>query len=576
MSTTNDFLEITGRFDKAWNAPRSKLITKELRNSRYDVETEYARLIGEAYQLYDIPSEGGLSYLSSKSAGKYLCVWKTVKPAYLSTPLTGTAAAGTNDTTHITLAAGASAVNDYYNGMTIEFTGGTGSGQFNIVTDYNGTTRIATVTKTWATAPVSGSTAYKIGSYDKLEAGDVTIHTDVIVTAIALDSNNKIVGHTLPVKFKTYTGDYNYKCTFEYLEFYYCEFQVPTKKLKSIKNCKITGVTGGSFWFDDTDIENCYFYDNSSITNRAETKNTTINNCYYQGIGLCDLNFILKNNYSFEIGNMIINKIGVQGAAYIDFQNDTGSNGNIDLSNVFLKDVCIRFTDVVSNNNSTVYAKNLTLDNSAASNYVIKPGYEDRQTFLSDDVTNWAIDRPALMNDSNYSQLDVLISASLENIRVAGNEYSRRYYELSFRSNNPFDDQFKTMFAREQSLLAVWRTDLDAIFVDASGGPRKVKNLTLYENNGTTEFDYRNNDNFFLLVEDASGNQTVLCWYEGLVFPSAFSDTWDDVTYTVRRCFQVLEPPERMVWRNVLPVEDSPVEGSGSFQDMTSIYVDKR
>lgn len=66
----------------------------------------------------------------------------------------GTAQGG--DATHITLDAGASAVDDYYNGLVVMIVGGTGEGQFKPIDDYVGATKIALVT-TWLTTPDSTS-----------------------------------------------------------------------------------------------------------------------------------------------------------------------------------------------------------------------------------------------------------------------------------------------------------------------------------------------------------------------------------------------------------------------------------
>lgn len=63
----------------------------------------------------------------------------------------GTAAAG--GASSITLAAGASAVNDTYNGMSIVITAGTGSGQSRTVSAYVGATKVATVSVAWVTPP---------------------------------------------------------------------------------------------------------------------------------------------------------------------------------------------------------------------------------------------------------------------------------------------------------------------------------------------------------------------------------------------------------------------------------------
>jgi len=62
----------------------------------------------------------------------------------------GTAATGT--ATSITLGSGASTVNDYYNLMTVYISAGTGNGQLKTITDYVGSTKVATVS-TWTTNP---------------------------------------------------------------------------------------------------------------------------------------------------------------------------------------------------------------------------------------------------------------------------------------------------------------------------------------------------------------------------------------------------------------------------------------
>jgi len=53
----------------------------------------------------------------------------------------------------ITLAAAASAIDDFYKGMTVVLYTGTGAGQARSITAYNGTTKVATVDPNWATAP---------------------------------------------------------------------------------------------------------------------------------------------------------------------------------------------------------------------------------------------------------------------------------------------------------------------------------------------------------------------------------------------------------------------------------------
>lgn len=57
----------------------------------------------------------------------------------------------------ITLAAGASATDNIYNGERISILEGTGAGQSRIITAYNGTTKVATVNRNWTTNPDSTS-----------------------------------------------------------------------------------------------------------------------------------------------------------------------------------------------------------------------------------------------------------------------------------------------------------------------------------------------------------------------------------------------------------------------------------
>lgn len=67
-----------------------------------------------------------------------------------------TAQAGGSNT--ITLHSGASSNDDIYNGSTIKITGGTGSGQTRIISDYVHATKVATVSENWTTQPDNTST----------------------------------------------------------------------------------------------------------------------------------------------------------------------------------------------------------------------------------------------------------------------------------------------------------------------------------------------------------------------------------------------------------------------------------
>ena len=72
---------------------------------------------------------------------------------------TGTAQAGSISTT-IKLAVTASATDDVYNSMTVYISSGTGSGQLKTITDYVGSTKVATVSA-WTTTP-NATSVYEV------------------------------------------------------------------------------------------------------------------------------------------------------------------------------------------------------------------------------------------------------------------------------------------------------------------------------------------------------------------------------------------------------------------------------
>lgn len=85
-----------------------------------------------------------------------------------STGLTGTAQAGAAGS--ITLAAGEDSNDDYFNGERITIIEGTGQGQSRLITDYNGTTKVATVDRNWTTTPDSSSVYSILGAESDLRA----------------------------------------------------------------------------------------------------------------------------------------------------------------------------------------------------------------------------------------------------------------------------------------------------------------------------------------------------------------------------------------------------------------------
>ena len=117
---------------------------------------------------YTVTTDAGRAVTLTPSAvsGK---VTLTASAAAFHNGLTGTATAGGAST--ITLPAAAIATDDIYNGSTITITGGTGSGQTRIISDYTAA-RVATVSVAWTTQPNNTSVftiANLIGQYVNAE-----------------------------------------------------------------------------------------------------------------------------------------------------------------------------------------------------------------------------------------------------------------------------------------------------------------------------------------------------------------------------------------------------------------------
>jgi hypothetical protein len=103
----------------------------------------------------------------SGTAGTAPAFGRVIQACGFSATTTGSAVTGTAQTGSagsITLAAGASSTNDIYNGMVISITSGTGSGSSGIITDYVGSTKVATVQKTTAAFTPDNTSVYSIAA----------------------------------------------------------------------------------------------------------------------------------------------------------------------------------------------------------------------------------------------------------------------------------------------------------------------------------------------------------------------------------------------------------------------------
>lgn len=94
-----------------------------------------------------------VSWVTKTSSSGAKTTFGDLYPKKLPVLLTSDNAGAYDSTTTVNLGAGASALDDYYNGCIVYIYGGTGNGQVRMITDYVGSTKIATVHVAWATNP---------------------------------------------------------------------------------------------------------------------------------------------------------------------------------------------------------------------------------------------------------------------------------------------------------------------------------------------------------------------------------------------------------------------------------------
>jgi len=189
--------------------------------------------------------------------------------------ITGTAQVG-GSTTSIKLAAAASAVDDFYTGMTVSLTAGTGSGQAGEIIGYVGSTKIATIAKAWAVAPDATST-YSIGA-NVIYTPNSNFGTATANTSSSIYFNIDGVRHVLLGARGT------------------CSFEMSAKQIPKIK-WKFTGLLGT---IADATLPAADFTGWQTPATVSTANTTDLNLLGYNGAVLQTLNFDIANQVIYR------------------------------------------------------------------------------------------------------------------------------------------------------------------------------------------------------------------------------------------------------------------------------------
>lgn len=183
----------------------------------------------------------------------------------------------TGTTTTAVLAAGASAVDNFYTGMTIEIVAGTGIGQKGEIIGYVGATKIATIAKPWAVAPVLTTSTYSIGA-NVMYLPNSNFGTSVANTSATIYFNLDGVRHVLLGARGTPS------------------FDLSAKTLPKIK-WKFTGLLGT---ITDEALPFADFTGWQTPVTTSTANTTDINLLGYNGAVLQTLNFDIANDVKYR------------------------------------------------------------------------------------------------------------------------------------------------------------------------------------------------------------------------------------------------------------------------------------
>jgi hypothetical protein len=147
-----DFTDVNGNVQavSSATADTTQTVTVSYRDAAGNLLTEVNTLTGRTPVAYAATMERLLKAVKSATCSGDVAV-EDQTPAR-----TGTAQAG--DANTITLDAGASAADSFYNGMVVRLNGGTGQFQIREILAYDGTSKLATVSSAWGTNPDNTST----------------------------------------------------------------------------------------------------------------------------------------------------------------------------------------------------------------------------------------------------------------------------------------------------------------------------------------------------------------------------------------------------------------------------------
>lgn len=166
----------------------------------------------------------------------------------------------------------------------------------------------------------------------------------------------------------------------------------------------------------------------------------------------------------------------------------------------------------------------------------INYSFENLETDIFDgDKT---LDITTIQSTANYIVQNCKVSPGYNIVDTAVGRFIRNTYNINLAPgwNPPVDDALKETNA--DTFWVVKREDIEATL-----NGKIIKNLKLYDS-GLSLYNYKSNDNFIIIANNATKGNAVFCFYNNKIKGTVFSDQYLDVAYTITDCIILMEPNE--------------------------------
>jgi hypothetical protein len=558
---------------QAWNVKKSDFWTKAPVPRIIDAAVELRDLWTAGYATYDIIANGGLSYLHTVATGtaKIVALYQSIKPKFLYPDSLTLYSGNYIDATHIHLMylEGGDlhpieelyTADDYFTGMCIncylDDVGSPGSPEWirNTIIDYDGTTGIATVAVSWPYEWNDIDSLCEVGIPDLIEDGDVGVDATVEILGVKLGINNLIESICFPVQVEI---NYTTSAKWKYGNWH---FKNP--------------IDGGRFPYVYDSIINCDIGAFAQDSEGGHLENCIVN-VYDDYVGTFDTTIINSLFVSKGTGFLVIYNAEPCNQLRIHFKGFNKSTGQVEFyptdgydqinDYYFFEDCSVLFENYNNFSFEYLYTRNSIISGAGLQNAIFLPVPASFDTTISNNILWDELDLDEIMNSANYTLFSAQFNPQRKTVRGVAGTINRKYYRVQFMANVIVDDGLKHFDFYDY--LVIHRTEEETALLGLS-----IKDLTLYD--GASVYAYRNDSSFLIIGQNAgdASDLTVFAWHKGEIAPTVFGDAPFGVEFEIIWCFQIWQAPDEIEVRNYGDWDDSELEGTAVYQDVTSKVV---